>query len=516
MTEEKKHSYYLRVEGVNLDNFVFDTNDLSTIRGGGLLMLEAPDRIAKQSYSKGIKLDTITSGASWGLFRFQAEDDAQASRVATKVREQLDKDEDYQHATFVTEVLPAEDDTYVATREKLTALSHWQQMCAPSIIYPEEVDEKNIPEFNTNGKTQKIHICQFDHVRPAAKTTTKGGDQRAASLSVYRRREYGKAKKKREWYENLTGLKDLPKFTHDLSELTTEDKTQDFGFLNQKMAVIYLDGNGFGSLQKRHCTDETAQKNFDRKIRKELQNGTLAKLLLNIKEDHEWYARITNDKGKEENKIRLETLLWGGDEVIWVVPAWKGWWMLGRFFKLVEENWEYPAKSKLTLSAGLVFCHHNAPIQRIVNLCKNLGDLAKGDRSANRVAYQVLESFDHAGTDLAEFRRRRCPSGIAPEALILKGNMMEDIISSFKELKRSIPKRRLHRLVETLYFDRSDDLLKELREEIERTISKKDMDNMEACLGSGNALWLHLLELWDYIAPENQRIKSKENNNVSD
>lgn len=38
-------SYYLRVEGVNLGNFVNDTNDLATIRGGSLLLLEAMELV---------------------------------------------------------------------------------------------------------------------------------------------------------------------------------------------------------------------------------------------------------------------------------------------------------------------------------------------------------------------------------------------------------------------------------------------------------------------------------------
>ena len=38
-------SYYLRVESVNLSYFIDDTNDLSTTRGGGLLLLEAMEMV---------------------------------------------------------------------------------------------------------------------------------------------------------------------------------------------------------------------------------------------------------------------------------------------------------------------------------------------------------------------------------------------------------------------------------------------------------------------------------------
>jgi len=41
--------YYLRMEGVNLNNFVYETQDLSTIRGSGLLLLKAVDDLLATS-----------------------------------------------------------------------------------------------------------------------------------------------------------------------------------------------------------------------------------------------------------------------------------------------------------------------------------------------------------------------------------------------------------------------------------------------------------------------------------
>ena len=37
-------TYYLRIEAVNFDAFLGDTHDLSTVRGGGLLLLEAVEQ----------------------------------------------------------------------------------------------------------------------------------------------------------------------------------------------------------------------------------------------------------------------------------------------------------------------------------------------------------------------------------------------------------------------------------------------------------------------------------------
>ena len=66
--------YLLRIEAVNLASFVSDNADLSTVRGGGLLLLEAIRSVAECCW-QGAKLQTISVGASMGLFQFAADDD---------------------------------------------------------------------------------------------------------------------------------------------------------------------------------------------------------------------------------------------------------------------------------------------------------------------------------------------------------------------------------------------------------------------------------------------------------
>ena len=71
--------YYLRVEGVNLAHFVYDTQDLSTVRGGSLLLLLAVDEVCQQVQTA--RLVPISTGASIGLFQYDAADEAVAQRV---------------------------------------------------------------------------------------------------------------------------------------------------------------------------------------------------------------------------------------------------------------------------------------------------------------------------------------------------------------------------------------------------------------------------------------------------
>ena len=47
--------YYLRVEAVNLDNFVYDTNDISTISGGSFLLLDTVNRVELAHDLNGIR-----------------------------------------------------------------------------------------------------------------------------------------------------------------------------------------------------------------------------------------------------------------------------------------------------------------------------------------------------------------------------------------------------------------------------------------------------------------------------
>lgn len=92
-------------------------------------------------------------------------------------------------------------------------------------------------------------------------------------------------------------------------------------------------------------------------------------------------------------------MVYGGDEVTFITPAWLGWKALRAFYREAED-WA-PVKlvevEHLTYSAAVVFCHHNAPIHAIKELACELADQAKEralkefKRKNNFAACQVLE-----------------------------------------------------------------------------------------------------------------------------
>src|SRR5438046_1029460 len=104
--------YYLRVEAVNLTNFIADTQDLSTIRGGSLLLLNAVDVLPRKV--DGVELVPLSTGASAGLYSFQASDDDAAKGVRDEVIACLSRQEELKYATFVVDYQPMHGDSEFA------------------------------------------------------------------------------------------------------------------------------------------------------------------------------------------------------------------------------------------------------------------------------------------------------------------------------------------------------------------------------------------------------------------
>lgn len=534
--------FYLKVEAVNLSNFVYDTDNLSTIRGGGLMLLEIPDKVREMLHGEedinGLK--TISQGASWGLFSFRLKDPNNSrlpSMVAGRIRENLNKDlEIYKekiskeffigdgskekrelscqlapkHATVMVEVTgPFEDKDFEKAKKELDAMVRWQQMRSPGVACP-SVEEKAVTVEN-DGEQKSVRVCELDHVRPAAKASPHriNGRKRGVSESCYSRYKYGVWGKSDAWYDKTTGL-DIPYlFTHEFNEITSNGP-QEVENLHNKMAVIYFDGNSFGKLLDELCTSPERQEKFDKALRT-YQKHALGAILKKIQQDEDgWINQECNHPEKEEKvpKIRLETLLWGGDEVIWVAPAWRGWWLLGEYFRLVEGGldgspWAFEGR-RLTFAAGMVFCHHKAPIYRIKQMAEGLVYEVKScNRTRNMAAHEVMESFDFAGPDLYRHRERRRPRSIHKKSMIIDGPNMLDIAWLFSAIKEKIPRRALHRLVMALYGEEPGKALEKFNLVLESALSSEDkacLDCLRACFHNREqAMWLHIHELWDYL-----------------
>jgi len=473
--------YRLRMEGVNILRFVADCKNLSVIRGGGLIILDAPDLLSKAGVLSG--MTEVTKGASMAIYDFEARDDEAANGVRDRVFDQLNKSGELRHATFVVDVVPKTGD-FGLDREKLIALNRFRQMRSPSVAY---------------RQTESAESCGLDGVRPAEEEVDLKPPKSLSKATVVRRR-YGIQQRqaifKRVNEDQQTPIQ-LPRFTDDLESLSSDSSK---GNLHKKVAVIHIDGNGFGSIQAAKCRDEAKQSQFDKLV----QGGRLGWLREHLRttiEEKDWL------NGKE---YRMEILVWGGDEVVAVVPAWQGWALLSSYFRH-SASWAVFQGEKLTHAAGMVFCHHNAPIHTVTALTRNLMEreakaVSKTALNENRnvFVYQVLESFDTLGSEIEQQRMRLCPGTEAEKAarrplLCLKGADMDQIRDDLNTVRDSVPRHKLHELLAIWGTG-------VMAAEVEKTLEKDPVkrhrtkwQGLKQKLGGAPMCWLHLQELWDFV-----------------
>jgi len=558
-------TFFLRIEAMNLGNFVYDTNDLATIRGGSLLLLEAMEEVEKlinqvsantpnnaekieqlekklQSIShdkslskKQIKREkgvlrqqikqlkainnlgtsssanhTISKGASWGLFDLGDIDHKKALEIKQQViklfKQPTENNKAYQYATFMVDVYPKPDTSYTKTRDTLQTLNRWQQLQSPSFSIVKEA----------------INICQIDHLTPADKTTyNKDGDKIFIADSIKARREYGReVKKQADFYANRGAIAKEEGETLTLSsdlEKLSANPPEYARHLKGKIAFIYIDGNEFGKMQKA-STNEIEQQQFDNQTRSG-RDKVLKDIIQKIKTQEDWL---------NEKELRLETLLWGGDEIIWVVPAWQGWSLLNQFYQLAKEHIKLNSQSpqhkepqELFHGSSIIFCHHNAPIHRIDQLARRLADnySKKAEhKKQNKIAYQLLKSFDHVGSDLQTYRQDRI-KGLTDnlDELLIDARNMEDIENCIRTLKdNDFPRRKIYQILQAYRnneAEKAEQLYQKLIGAKEQNQQQKiyqnqlqilqaqfDLSESEAEKQTTQIHWLHLMELWDQLA----------------
>lgn len=479
----------LRVEGVNLTNFIDDSSDLSTVRGSGLLLLRAIEELSEEFSGR---ITPISTGASAGLFSVLS--DRPATELLSEVRDFLSK-ENYGYAAFVADLVEGFED-FKEAKELVLAKNRFQQMRSPTVFIPEPNNNVDIGE------------CHLDGLRPAVDTDRFPEGERNVSSSAKARRTFGRDQKQK-FYRDMVGF-DFA-FVKEFETLTADSSK---GNLDNKMAVIYIDGNSFGRIQDESCGTKEDLENFDCQIQTYRKNF-LHDRLVKMQNDEDWQA---------SDGIRFETLMWGGDEMLFVVPAWKGFEFITDFYS-VSKDWSF-ASTPLTHSAGIVFCHRSAPIGRVKGLARSLADDVKDKtgRSGNYFSYETLESFDHIGRDLDTYRKTRLPKFLDDDSLklsmVLDGKQLSDhtsFVSDFAGLKRVVPRRRLYRIAKMLISGEDQD---EMKREISDLLAELDpssrakLGDIARLLGGPighpgaypvdkfpelSLLWIHMNNLWDYI-----------------
>ena len=467
--------YYLRVEAVNLDNFVYDTNDISTIRGGSFLLLDTVNRLESAHDLKGL-LEKVSMGASAGLFRIIGND---PDDVKKRVKDYLSNKTDG-HTTFVVDTLDGDSRSFKAVQEQLISKNRWSQWQQLTIPWGRGWEGSDLP-------------CTLDGVRPAMVIEPfPENKSKKVSRSVKFRRDRGR-ELRNDIYAHILGQTSCPyEFARNL-EMLSEDKDQ--GVLNKKIAFIYIDGNKFGRIRDEKCTEEKMLQEFDKSVQKDFREAVLKKLLSHM---------YGNDASQADEKLRLETLLWGGDEIEWVVPAWKGWEVLRLFYEF-DPNHAYD-KIPLTHAAGIVFCHHNAPILQIRKLAHRLADIAKSNLTSipksrehgDIFHYLVLESFDMLEGSLDPFLKHYYKP-VDYKELLLKGQEMQNFSRDMRIVRSDFPRGKVYEIIAALKEKKDvDDIEKRGIQSCPASRQNKLNAAIESLLKGNINRWFVIADLWDF------------------
>mgnify|MGYP000848498008 CR=1 FL=1 len=604
MADEK--SYLLRVEAVNLGNFITDSDDLSTIRGAGLLLLNAGRFLcgrsdvkeelasraglfqtadgAKWTYDGRIELDLLSAGASITLLSFRATE-PDARHLQTVVADWLRSGggqgaarPELRHATFAVELVPLSDKFSQPFQQSLMRV-RLAQMRSPNVSFgplaagaPDDVPTGfcDIDLKRSRGIDLKKQPHDAQHLDGSS--YARAADKNYASPATHHRRAYGRTTK-------VSVYQMVGKVNSDERAAQTDDRFPGFrpawefeeiahrgpwradgdvdidgrdpyGEAKDKMAVIYIDGNGFGKLLRSLAKTAAAYQQYDQQLR-DYRRDLMRRLVTEVKSKPYWRVKPRWPDEDPDEKTRIETLLWGGDELIWVVPAWCGLEAVQFFFDQTA-SWQLN-QTRLTHAVGLVICSHKSPIRSVVALAKELAEevkrhlpdlgaeaIARGEISAetkefqhqacgNALAYEVLESFDHLGRDFQEARRDLRFPQMSDTDVILTEQGLKQLVEHLAVLKHGgkdtprIPRRRVHQIAQVLHREplpaRGKRGAGGAQQGVPSTAYQKLVERIAQTTGGGAAYqdllnaplhwqtldrlpakWFHLLELWNYAA----------------
>lgn len=552
---------FLRVDGQNFDNTIADSDELSTLRGGGLAMLYAPQRLFEYLKGPFPGLKPVYHGASEGLAQIPLDEDEDPEKFASRLRDETEKylagltgpDDDpgkkiRPFLTFSVAVGWGED-SFKKLNKRLINQNRQAQLQQLTLdCLPPDSDNPQ-SDCRVEGQDPPGPVpCKIDHVRPAAGWIQKGGDPPfQVSHSVCVRQRYGRKLRQQLYAQELGALdaqewkgrqdildgilsqSDTVRFADSFEEIATPPEEQKVPEkLQNKMAVLHLDGNGFGAIRKAYCNTPEALSSFS-----ELVLDRRRRLLGKVLEE----VCGVQYKKDGETVIPLETLLWGGDEACWVMPAWSIIKVLENLEPLLNDGqwaWTPPGGGtdiQLTHALGLVICHYKTPIRQARALARELAEHAKElkDQNGNTIGrkacylqYMLLMGVDPPDRDLTDFRQKVYGLNQASAFTLgfRKGDFANTLcmirkLKGFKDSGEAVPLGQLYRLrqlavemglldgnaseeAKTRWEKKADEILGRYRKPDGKPFCWGDMKDANLCYDPGHPAMplFHILDLW--------------------
>jgi hypothetical protein len=432
-------TFLLRFEAADFGSTVFDMPRLSAIRGASLAYLYSdklvtrvlanqPDVVAKEIYT----------GASQGAWQLTCTGEA-ARKASEAVRHALRTDDDatgpHSHLCYQVALVKGDNGKALALAESLNAAARYQSEGFP------------LPVFDSNLAG---HDADGDRARPA-----KG----KMSVARQARQDFGR-KQRQKFYTYYGGPTPSHDFVDDFETMVKDAPFSRDDSPASKTAVFFADGNKLNSKRKAAVKRSMKDLTDFSDALKGNQKRLLGQIVDWLKEgatqrEKHFCVRDTED---DKLKFRFETLMWGGDEMLFVMPSW-----LALEFSANFLNWTKDWKAggnAITFSAGLVIANHKTPIRQTKQLAGDLAQINKdlNGREVSSLQAEIFESLSVPDTDLQAYRDRLyVPSGKADDdtrtrinrGLMLKGANISDILNRVRKLKseRGYPRSQLYALI---------------------------------------------------------------------
>lgn len=475
-------NFYGAVSAIWFGGTVFDTNDISTIRGSSMALLFAPDALLKHLHEeyKSAVFEPIVSGASNLIFQCKTDDGKITQENVSEYCEAFFRNKSevlFSHHDGAKEQVSFDLNTikfataFVGVDEidvLLKSAGSIEENAKAQIVRAAlasqmrrqqyAMSSTNLPTATEKGKAfQGGSVCVLDRKSPIYEQDNTSN----VSKSVASRRKFGRARK-HDYHMKILKMGGYPDallqvydkkagdfadpesvrkrvksigFSHSLEDMIHDPDDRDpetrlprgvslnlSPALQGKLAVIHLDGNKFGKFFDKASGVE------DLKTRSQNMRQLQANLLVDLLDwmvpdgdtdplqndlivPEKLHSRIDQEK---KDRIRLETLIWGGDEMLFVLPAWRGWEAVGVLEKALRKfiaPFEGDNSDCLTHSIGLCFANVKTPIRLMRQMADKLSDGAKYGDTIETATFGfsvgIHDAIDISDGDIVGVRKRQ-------------------------------------------------------------------------------------------------------------
>jgi len=392
---------FVCVQGCFLDHVILNTNDIRTIRGASVLLESLALELMNAMASDRPIL--LRSGGSQAYVSVDGTTDSIRHKVAAFCKTGW-------RAHMVLRHGVADTLDHAERRMRASAYRDW------TIPVP--------------SPAQGSRLDEIDHARPATdQVADPEGGHKHVSRRTYDLRDAGARRRPHFQIDPVFSF-------HDMIEAPPENPGM---VVANKLAVVYADGSGFGALSQAMGGEAFSKRLAD-------CNAALGKRLV------EWVTKCEG-WGLHEGRSRLEILLWGGDDMTFVMPAWLLFPFLHQFFDEIGK-WDFDGR-RPDFRCGAIIAGYKVPIRLLRRMAYDAQDSIKAaNLGTSGFSVDVFESAAPPFGSVLEYRQELYGAGYVSGVDAFRASDLAQLRRSVHDLLVEDPDgqhltlRKLHDLLE--------------------------------------------------------------------